>query len=155
MKSESRIALEGSSLPLPEEDQLINREETHLHPTVYLVRETFEEGVLKLQQFANEYGLTMTYERPTNPRRDRQGKPIYRNDVKLSGSVEKFEEAFGVKLYQFQTPANSHTLPVTKYLAHYNDISLPASLHPYIMAVLGLDNRPLFRNKKAIFLSTT
>lgn len=143
MKSEPRVALKGSSPPPPLDDKLIDRVHTNLTLSVYLDRTKVKEGLVVLEQFAQEYGLTTSYDdRP--PWKDKDGKEILDNKVNIHGSVEKLKEAFGVKLHQYQT-TDYRTYGSVKYLTHYTDITLPASLHPYIRAVLGLSTRPIVR----------
>lgn len=143
MKSEPKVKMEGSVLPPPPMDVRIDRVQTHLSVTAYLDKTKLDAGLSLLQQFANDYGLNMIYDKPTNPRKDLQGNPVYPNNIILSGSIEQMEEAFSIKLYQYITQ-DPYTHG-TKYLTHYTDISLPKSLFPYVRAVLGLDTRPIVR----------
>lgn len=143
MKSEPKVKIEGSVLPPPTMDVRVDRVQTHLSITVYLDKTKLDDGLRLLQQFANDHGLNMIYDKPANPRKDLQGNPVYPNNVILSGPIEQIEEAFSVKLYQYMS--NDPYTPGTKYLTHYTDISLPKSLFPYVKAVLGLDNRPIVR----------
>ncbi len=58
-----------------------------------------------------------------------------RRTVVLSGTVANFEEAFGVKLQNYEHPAGS-------YRGREGTLSLPGELKDIVQAVLGLDNRP-------------
>ncbi len=61
-----------------------------------------------------------------------------RRTVILSGTVADFQEAFGVKLLDYEHPAGA-------YRGREGAISLPAALEDIVQAVLGLDNRPQAR----------
>ncbi|MEK6421419.1 MAG: S53 family peptidase [Burkholderia gladioli] len=56
--------------------------------------------------------------------------------VELAGTVAQFENAFGVKLQQYEHHA------VGTFRARTGDIALPNELHDAVTAVLGLDTRP-------------
>ncbi len=56
--------------------------------------------------------------------------------VELAGTVAQFENAFGVKLQQYEHHA------VGTFRARTGDIALPDELHDAVTAVLGLDTRP-------------
>ena len=58
--------------------------------------------------------------------------------VKVSGSVQEFERAFGVQIGMFGN-----------YVSYGGPITVPEALAGVIVAVLGLDNRPVARARSA------
>jgi kumamolisin len=76
-----------------------------------------------VRAFASTHGLTVT------------GEHADRRTVILSGTVQQFNEAFGIELKQY-----SH--PECTYRGRTGAIQLPAELDGVVEAVLGLDNRP-------------
>ncbi len=54
----------------------------------------------------------------------------------LSGRAEDFERAFGVELVRYEEFGGS-------YRGYLGDLRLPRNLRPLIVAIFGLDNRPL------------
>lgn len=96
----------------------------------YLTREEFartqgasEEDLAKVRAFAAEYGLRARAE-------DRAARCI-----KLTGTVQAFNGAFGVKLHRYQYA--SHT-----YRCRTGNLTVPRDLSQIIEAVFGLDDRP-------------
>jgi kumamolisin len=82
-------------------------------------------AVMLVKRFAKEFGLEVKAGTPAPGRRT----------VKLTGSVANMQRAFGVSL--------SHaTIAGESYRVRDGDIYLPAELQGYVVAVLGLDNRP-------------
>jgi len=77
-----------------------------------------------IEQFAHEHGLTVS-------ERDAE-----RRSIVVAGTAEAIQQAFGTELHQ------SESNGVT-YRSRTGSLSLPASIHPAVMAVLGLDNRPV------------
>jgi len=82
-------------------------------------------AVKLVQRFAKEYGLTVERGTPAPGRRT----------VKLTGTTANMQRAFGVSL------AHKAMEGVT-YRVREGSIHLPAELQGYVVAVLGLDNRP-------------
>jgi kumamolisin len=82
-------------------------------------------AVKLVQQFAQEYGLTVQHGTPAPGRRT----------VKLTGTVANMQRAFGVSLAH-------KTMEGATYRVREGSIHLPAELQGYVVAVLGLDNRP-------------
>jgi kumamolisin len=96
----------------------------------YLTREQFArshgarpEDMAKVRSFAAGYGLRVVSE------------DAAARQLKLSGTVAAFNEAFGTKLQQYQYSAG-------KYRCRTGALTVPADLGDVIEAVLGLDNRP-------------
>jgi kumamolisin len=77
--------------------------------------------------FAQHYGLTIL------------DKNFETRTVKLQGNCEQMNEAFGITLC-LATDSNGN-----KYLTYMGSITVPASIAPYITAVIGLDQRPIAR----------
>jgi kumamolisin len=99
----------------------------------HLTREQFlaqrgalEEDVQKVEEFANQYGLSIS---DTN---------LAKGSVTLSGTVAQFSSAFGVELQNYTHPEGS-------YRGRTGSIQIPTELDGIITAVLGLDNRPQAR----------
>jgi len=82
-------------------------------------------AVKLVRAFAKEFGLTVE---PGTP------APGHRN-VKLTGTVANMQKAFGVSLMH-------KTLEGVTYRVREGSIDLPTELEGYVVAVLGLDNRP-------------
>ena len=83
------------------------------------------EAVALVKRFAKEFGLKVEPGMPAPGRRS----------VKLTGTVANMQRAFGVSL--------SHcTIEGETYRVRDGSIYLPAEMQGYVVAVLGLDNRP-------------
>jgi kumamolisin len=82
-------------------------------------------AVQLVKRFAKEFGLTVQAGTPAPGRRT----------VKLTGTVTNMQRAFGVSLAH-------KTIDGETYRVREGSINLPAELQGYIVAVLGLDNRP-------------
>ncbi|MBO0738643.1 MAG: S8/S53 family peptidase [Alphaproteobacteria bacterium] len=97
----------------------------------HLSREEFEQqfgadpvDIDAVKRFADAHGLSMVQQHAG------------RRTVVLSGTVARFNKAFGVDLQRFQHPDGS-------YRGRVGSINLPAELHGCVEAVLGLDDRPI------------
>ncbi len=75
-----------------------------------------------IESFAREYGLRVTF------------SDAAKRSVKVEGSVQDFNRAFGINLGLFGGS-----------ISYSGPISVPESLSRVIVAVLGLDNRPIAR----------
>jgi len=84
------------------------------------------EDIAKIEAYAHEHGLTIVKVSPET------------NSVSLTGTVEALSEAFGTKLSVYDSPTG-------KYRGRVGPVQVPAELAPLIVAVLGLDNREVFR----------
>jgi kumamolisin len=82
-------------------------------------------AVKAVRAFAKEFSLTVQPGTPAPGRRT----------IKLTGSVVNMQRAFGVALMQ-------KTIEGVTYRVREGSITLPAELTDYVVAVLGLDNRP-------------
>ena len=60
--------------------------------------------------------------------------------VKIQGSAQQMNEAFGIKLCEAADTHGNH------YMTYMGSITVPASIAPYVTAVLGLDQRPVARH---------
>jgi kumamolisin len=85
-------------------------------------------AVQLVKRFAKEFGLTVERGTPARGRRT----------VKVTGTVANMQRAFGVSLEQ-------KTLGDKTYRVREGSITLPAELQGYVVAVLGLDDRPQAR----------
>lgn len=77
-----------------------------------------------VEDFAHEYGLTVSERDPA------------RRSIMVGGSAEAIQQAFGTAL-------NHSELSGVTYRTRSGSLTVPASVHPAVMAVLGLDNRPV------------
>lgn len=96
----------------------------------YLTREEFARqhgaaaaDVEQIRAFAAQYGLKVTSE-------DRAQRI-----VKLSGTVQAFNEAFGVNLRRYQHPSGT-------FRCRTGSLTIPTDLAGVVEGVFGLDNRP-------------
>ncbi len=100
------------------------------------------EDIALVEQFAHEYQLTVVDS--SEPKRR----------VILSGTAAKVTQAFGISLQCYKIENTDET-----FRERTGAISIPSELDGAIMAVLGLDDRPVakphFRRKKKKAASTT
>jgi kumamolisin len=86
-----------------------------------------------IEAFAHEHSLTVSERDPA------------RRVIKVSGTAEAIQSAFGTQLQE-------HKIDAGTFRTRAGALSVPASIHPAIVAVLGLDNRPIakphFRRSK-------
>ena len=80
--------------------------------------------IAAIEAFAHEYGLTVTQSSQA------------RRSVVLSGTAENMQQAFGVSLHHFSSQHGA-------YRGRTGPVMIPEELQPVVMAVLGLDNRPV------------
>lgn len=85
------------------------------------------DDVAKVKAFAQAHSLTVVRE------------DVAARSVLLSGTIEQFQSAFGVKLEHYE----HHT--AGQFRGRTGTISVPDDLHGVVEAVLGLDNRPQAR----------
>jgi len=102
-------------------------ERQHLTREQFLAqRGALEEDARKVEEFAHEYGLSIS---DTN---------LAKGSVTLSGTVANFSKAFNVELLNYEHPGGS-------YRGRTGLIHIPSELDGIVTAVLGLDNRPQAR----------
>ena len=96
----------------------------------YLSREEFarlhgasEQDLEKVRAFAKAHGLTVTDENRAS------------RTVKLRGTVQAFNTAFGTELRRYEHPSGM-------YRCRTGNLTVPADLENIVESVLGLDNRP-------------
>jgi len=80
--------------------------------------------IAKVEAFARSAGLAVV------------GASAARRSVFISGSVETFEKAFGVKLEYYEHPTKG------SFRGRTGTIDVPSELDTVIVGVFGLDNRP-------------
>jgi len=89
--------------------------------------------VQSIEAFAHEHNLTVVDRDPA------------RRIVKVSGTADAIQSAFGTQLQE-------HKVGAATFRTRAGALSVPAAVHPAILAVLGLDNRPIakphFRRSK-------
>src|SRR5260370_8275142 len=104
-----------------------SEERQHLTREKFLEqRGALEEDIRKVEDFAQEYGLSIV---ETN---------LAKGSVKLGGSVASFDRAFDVELLNYEHPGGS-------YRGRTGPVHIPTELDGIVTAVLGLDNRPQAR----------
>ncbi len=108
-----------------------NRETSHIVPST---REKFAEthgpdpkAVKLLQEFATQHSLTV-------------GETIGRS-VKLTGTLEALSAAFSASVSNYELPDKKLT-----FRGRTGSIHIPVELEPEIVAVLGLDTRPVAKS---------
>ena len=102
-------------------------ERQHLTREQFLAqRGALEEDIQKVEEFAHEYGLSIS------------DAHLAKGSVTLSGTVANFSKAFNVELLNY-----SHSNGT--YRGRTGPIHIPTELDGIVTAVLGLDNRPQAR----------
>ncbi|HZQ20421.1 MAG TPA: S53 family peptidase [Terriglobales bacterium] len=103
---------------------------TPISSRTYLSREEFAgthgaqaEDIQSIRAFAEEYGLRVVSE------------DAARRMVKLGGTVEAFNQAFGTSLRRYQHASGT-------YRCRTGAVTVPAEIADVIEGVFGLDNRP-------------
>lgn len=100
------------------------------------------EDIALVEKFAHEYELAVVE------------SSIPKRRVILTGTAENMEKAFDASLGCYKIPATGH-----EYRGRHGSLSIPAELGLPIVAVLGLDTRPIakphFRVKPAAAATTT
>ena len=84
------------------------------------------DDIKAVEQFAHEHGLTVVELHPAGRR------------IILSGTASALQAAFGVELNHYAMAQGG-----LQYRSHPGAIQLPEAIHPAVIAVLGLDNRPI------------
>jgi kumamolisin len=79
-----------------------------------------------IERFAHEHGLTVAH----------RNEPA--RSITLIGPAKAMEAAFGVKLGVYEDPKRR-----LRYRGREGSILLPEAIHSSVIAVLGLDNRPV------------
>jgi kumamolisin len=135
MPFERRVALRGSDrkpIAGARTSGEVGKDES-LQVTVVLNR---PEAVGLVELFAREHGLTVA-DRRLGPR-----------SILLSGSAEAMQTAFGTRLTYLEVPARG-----LRYRGRSGPVLIPEELADSVLAVLGLDDRPLakphFRKRAA------
>ncbi|MGI8989982.1 MAG: S53 family peptidase [Bryobacteraceae bacterium] len=77
-----------------------------------------------VEDFAHQHGLTVSERDPA------------RRSIVVTGTAEAIQSAFGTALHMSESNGFS-------YRSRTGSLSIPDSVHPAVMAVLGLDNRPV------------
>jgi kumamolisin len=84
------------------------------------------DDIAAIEKFAHEHGLTVMERHPESRR------------MVLSGPASAIQEAFGVTLSHYGDRTGG-----PRYRSYSGPIQLPAEIQPAVMAVLGLDDRPI------------
>ena len=140
----------GSSLP-PSPDhypspEIINKEEV-IQASVYLrPAEPFPDAIDRTKPIGREeirlkHGVKIEDLNKVNEFAQVYGLKSKLSDLRrviLTGTIRQFEQAFEIALVRYVTPSG------IVYLTHFENLSMPECLEERVVAVLGLDNRPLF-----------
>ncbi|MGA8029242.1 MAG: protease pro-enzyme activation domain-containing protein [Bryobacteraceae bacterium] len=147
--SSARVALPGSTpqqkssdtmseIPNPEQQEvtasLILRRSSGSgasKPTAKEATSADPNDVTAVCAFAEQYGLTI------------QEKNVETRTVRIKGTVQQMDEAFGVELCWI-TDSNGN-----RHLSYMGPLSIPKSLSGVVTAVLGLDQRPIAKHHTA------
>jgi kumamolisin len=108
---------ELGSLPLKERRHLTREQFAQKHGAR-------ADDLAKIRNFAKEFGLEVKEE------------AAERRSVVLTGTVEDFSRAFGVKLERYEHPTKG------SYRGRTGTLSVPTELAQIVEGVFGLDNRP-------------
>jgi kumamolisin len=142
MAFETKVALAGSerhSVPGSLEGTLDQAQVAHV--TVVLKSAVGSGGgtIEQWQEFAHQHGLALAHTAPSERR------------VVLQGTVEALSQAFSVQLAQYREPVKGVT-----FRARTGVIEVPTELQSSIVAVLGLDTRPIAKphNRRAMAQQT-
>jgi kumamolisin len=102
-------------------------ERQHLTREQFLAqRGALEEDVQKVEEFAHQYGLSIS---DTN---------LAKGSVTLTGTVANFSKAFNVELLNYESSGGA-------YRGRTGPVHIPSELDGIVTAVMGLDNRPQAR----------
>jgi kumamolisin len=82
-----------------------------------------------VRSFAERYGMKIVDENAAT------------RTIRVSGTVQQMDEAFGVRLGWFPGPDGRN------HLSYEGTLSVPEQVAGVIMAVLGLDQRPIARHR--------
>lgn len=152
MPAESRITIAGSERrpianaqlvgPIPADETVsvtVVLRRRHDHPAITIDSASYQPHVREdygvthgadpndlqaIEAFAHEHHLAVAE------------RNAARRTIVLTGSAEAMQEAFGTQLQH-------HKVDGTTFRTRTGSLSVPSSVHPAIMAVLGLDNRPI------------
>jgi Pro-kumamolisin, activation domain len=93
-------------------------------PASIILERNSQQDVAAVEAFAEQYGLQVT------------GANAAKRTVKVSGSAQALGRAFGVTLDAFG-----------EYIGYQGLLTIPDNLSGIVMAVLGLDTRPIAHNQ--------
>ena len=127
--TEDRIDLPGSHRPTPVGERVrAAPPDERVTVSVYMTPSDdageMTTRVDAIRALAQAHGLAVALEAPE------------RRLVQLSGTVADLERAFGTELHVYEAG-------VVSFRARQGSLSIPAELAPHILAVLGLDTRPI------------
>ncbi|MBV9085355.1 MAG: hypothetical protein JOZ62_21985 [Acidobacteriaceae bacterium] len=112
-----------------EEELLSGRYHSGARPQAEQALAASPNDIAAVRAFANQYGLKIIEESAQTRR------------IHLEGTVQQIAAAFGVHLAYAQD-SEGH-----QYLTYNGSISVPKSLAGIVVAVLGLDQRPVARHR--------
>lgn len=135
MPIKQRVALRGSDRkPVPGAVSAGEVGKNEVLQVTLVLREP--DGLGLVESFAHEHGLAVAGHRP-GPR-----------SIILSGTAEAMQAAFGTRLAYFELPGSA-----VRYRGRTGFLLIPEELAPAVLAVLGLDDRPVakphFRKRAA------
>ena len=83
--------------------------------------------VQEVEDFVRSHGLAIVESNPRN--------------VVIRGSAAQMRDVFGAELDWFESPSGE------RFLSYEGELSLPAEIAPDVIAVLGLDQRPIAKRR--------
>jgi kumamolisin len=147
MAFEKRIRLQGSEGKIPAGARQVGaaQEEGEITVTLVLRRgkgsEAHHEGHLTHEQFRARYGIPekdMTLLRQfaeANSLKIAESNPS-KNTIKLTGTLDAMQKAFGTQLHRYQHENRT-------FRAQTSGLTIPEEMGDMVLAVLGLDTRPI------------
>ena len=127
MAFEKNVTLPGSerqALPGAEDTGPVEKNET-FQVTVVL-NSTDPKGFSMMHDFASHHGLAVVHE-------THEGRSII-----LSGTAAALQQAFGTTLANYKIPGTN-----VSYRGRTGTLQIASELEPHVLAVLGMDNRPV------------
>lgn len=99
-----------------------------------------ERKYLSREEFASKHGATAADIKQIRAFAEKHGLQVVGEDrasrtVKLGGTVQAFNEAFGVELHRYEHETGT-------YRGRTGSLTIPSNLEPIVEGVFGLDNRP-------------
>ena len=127
MPFEKKVAVAGSerhAMPGAQKQGPVDQNET-LQVTVVL-QSADPAGFALVHDLASHHGLAVVHETPEA------------RSIVLSGTASSLEETFGTTLSNYHIPATG-----VQYRGRTGTLHVASELGPHVVAVLGLDNRPV------------
>lgn len=126
-----------------------------LHRAKPLVIESLQGRQLSREEYAASYGASQkdfdavtTFAQEHGLKVDEKKSSLLRRRVELRGTVEAFNNAFGVELQDYESAKPEHK--GRRFHAITGPVTVPETMLPCVEAVLGLDDRPIATSKMRV-----